>query len=69
MAKEVELSNKLSVGYCKKILERTGKKYTEEQINKIRHFLNTLAEIAYKSYRKKKDHEKGSNHLHQGINR
>ena len=59
-------SRKLSVPYCKKVLQRNGKKFTDAQVEKIRDFLSALAGIAYKSYQRKK-HEQASSYLYTGI--
>lgn len=48
----MEESRKLSVAYCKKVLQRSGKKFTDAQVEKIRDFLKALAGLAYKSYLK-----------------
>jgi hypothetical protein len=40
-------SKKLSIAYCKKVLQQAGKEYTEEQIGKIRDVLYALGELDY----------------------
>lgn len=40
-------SKKLSVGFCKKVLQQGGKEYTDEQVRKIRDALYTLGELDY----------------------
>ena len=39
---------KLSVAYCKKILESSGKKYSDEETEKIRDLLYKLGELDYR---------------------
>lgn len=43
----------LSLTKCKKILNKNGISYTDEEIIKIREFLYILAEIEYQSYKQK----------------
>ena len=38
----------ISIDECKKILNRKGKRYTDEEVEKIREFLWSLAEIEVK---------------------
>jgi hypothetical protein len=44
----MERAKKLSIAYCKKILESSGKKYSEEEIEKIRDLLYKLGELDYR---------------------
>jgi len=44
----MERVKKLSVAYCKKILESSGKKYSDEEIEKIRDLLYKLGELDYR---------------------
>ncbi len=44
----MERVKKLSVAYCKKILESSGKKYSVEETEKIRDLLYKLGELDYR---------------------
>lgn len=43
----MQKSKKLSIAYCKRILDSTGRRYTEEQIEKIRDTLYEFGELDY----------------------
>lgn len=43
----MEKSKKLSLAHCKAILESTGKRYTDKQIEEIRDILYQLGEMDY----------------------
>jgi hypothetical protein len=43
----------LSIEQCKKILTKSGKKYTDEEVKKIRDFFYILGEIDYKNFIKR----------------
>jgi hypothetical protein len=43
---------KLSITYCKKILESEGKKYYNEETEQIRDLLYKLGELDYRIYKK-----------------
>jgi hypothetical protein len=47
----MERVKKLSVAYCKKILESGGKKYSDEETEQIREVLYKLGELDYLIYR------------------
>ena len=57
----------ISLTDCKKILNRNGNYYTDEEILKIRDFLIALAELQYLDY-KAKQNEAG-HIIHQGVDR
>ncbi len=57
---------KLSIEYCRKILNKNGFNYTDEQVEKIRDFLYILADIELQNL-KKIEHEEESNSLHPRI--
>ena len=59
---------KLSVQYCKKILNRNGNSYTDEQVKRIRDFLYFVAQMDYDNYKAKTNGKEG-NLIHQGVNR
>lgn len=42
---------KLSIVYCKKVLESGGKKYSEEETEQIRELIYKLVELDYLIYR------------------
>ena len=44
----MERVKKLSVAYCKKILESSGKEYSDEETEKIRDLLYKLGELDYR---------------------
>ena len=46
----MESVKKLSVTYCKKILESSDKKYSDEEAEKIRDLLYKLGELDYRIY-------------------
>lgn len=46
----MESVKKLSVAYCKKILDSSGKKYSNEETEKIRDLLYKLGELDYRIY-------------------
>ncbi|HEX7847102.1 MAG TPA: hypothetical protein VF476_14980, partial [Chitinophagaceae bacterium] len=43
----------ISIEKCKKVLEKNGKKYTAEEIQRIRELLYKLATIEYQEYKGK----------------
>lgn len=57
----------LSIGECKKTLNKGEKKYTDSEINQIRQILYELAHIEYSNKSKKMNGQEGCN-LHKGIN-
>lgn len=46
----MERVKKLSIAYCKKILESEGKQYSDEETEKIRDLLYKLGELDYRVY-------------------
>ena len=46
----MESVKKLSIAYCKKVLESSGKKYSDEETEKIRDLLYKLGELDYRIY-------------------
>lgn len=46
----MERVKKLSIAYCKKVLESSGKKYSDEETEKIRDLLYKLGELDYRIY-------------------
>ena len=46
----MESVKKLSVTYCKKVLESCGKKYSDEETEKIRDLLYKLGELDYRIF-------------------
>lgn len=47
----MEKLKKVSLAHCKKVLESTGRKYTEEQIERIRDILYQLGEMDYRIFK------------------
>jgi hypothetical protein len=68
LATGIREDKKLSIQHCKKILNRNGNEYTDEQAKKIRDFLYSIAEMDYEHYKTKK-HAEESHPLHPGIYR
>ncbi len=48
----MESVKKLSVAHCKKLLESSGKKYSDEETEKIRDLLYKLGELDYQIFSK-----------------
>jgi hypothetical protein len=44
----MERVKKISIAHCKKILESSGKKYSDEETEKIRDLLYKLGELDYR---------------------
>lgn len=57
---------KLSIAYCRNILNKNGFNYNDQQVEKIRDFLYILADIELQNL-KKIEHEEESNSLHPRI--
>lgn len=47
-----KLKEKFPIAKCREILERTGKKFTDEQILMIRDFLMNISRVAYQTFQK-----------------
>ena len=47
----------INLSECRKILREDGEKLTDDEIVKLRDYLNLLAEIAIESYDNKKQNE------------
>ena len=69
----VTIKEKLSLAHCRKVLNRDGNNYSDEQILEIRDFLYKLATLDYlffQDYLKKQNQEnEKSISLHQGQHR
>ena len=60
----------LNLEVCKKILQKDGATYTDEQVKQIRQLLYKLGNLDYHLFSTLKTKKDGnSNHLHKGINR
>lgn len=60
----------LNLEVCKKILQKDGATYTDEQVKQIRQLLYKLGNLDYQLFTDLKKLKDGnSNHLHKGINR
>ena len=53
----------LSLERCKKILNKNGNKYTDEEVEKIREFLYTMAMIEYRRWEKMREEKERSDVL------
>jgi hypothetical protein len=51
----------LTIDDCKKVLNRNGKEYSDNEIEQIRDFLWEMARIEVKNLEKQKADENGSN--------
>jgi len=54
----------LSIEKCRKVLEKNGLKYSDNQIKKIRLALYQIAEVEYEKYKS----QQNSNTLRKSIN-
>lgn len=60
----------LNLEVCKKILQKNGATYTDEQVKQIRQLLYKLGKLDYQLFSTLKAKKDGnSNHLHKSINR
>lgn len=60
----------LNLEVCKKILQKNGATYTDEQVKQIRQLLYKLGNLDYQLFTDLKKLKDGnSNHIHKGINR
>lgn len=57
----------ISLTECRRILNRNGNHYSDEQVIKIRDFLIVLAELQHSHYKSTRDET--SNIVHKGIDR
>lgn len=57
--------SKLSITHCKRVLESGGKKYSEDEVEKIRDLLYRLGELEYLIYTEMKENRKNDK-LDQG---
>ena len=48
---------------CKKILNKKGVKYSDENIREIKDFLKFYAKLTFKEFYKKNDYEKSSHNV------
>ena len=51
----------VSIEAAKKILNKNGKSYTDEQVKKIKELFEFWAKLEYNNYQKNKEHEKCNN--------
>jgi hypothetical protein len=56
--KTINPSDRLSLTFCKNILNKNGKKYTDEQIIAIRDWLYFMCEIAIETTEEKNEKQK-----------
>ncbi len=59
----------LSLEVCKKILQKKGKKYSEEEIKRIRELLYQIGHLDYYLFTQKQHDDGKCDHLHKGIDR
>jgi Ca2+-binding EF-hand superfamily protein len=57
----------ISLEKCKEVLKESGRKYTEEELKKIREVLYQIATIEYDEFKNKSKED--SSNLHEGIHR
>jgi len=58
----------LSIEVSKKILQKNGVSYSDEEVKRIRKLLYKLAELEYQIYKELKSKSNAnSNHLHKGF--
>ncbi len=57
----------VTIEKCKKVLESSGRKYTNEEISLIRDFVYKMSIIEYNEYKKRTADEGGE--LHKSLNR
>lgn len=62
----MEEAKKLSLAQCRRILERDGAKYSDEQVQKIRDVLYVLGELDYLTFRDLKSVNKTDARVVQG---
>ncbi|MBC7651334.1 MAG: hypothetical protein H7101_06250 [Deinococcales bacterium] len=59
----------LNLEVCKKVLQQNGKKYSDEEVKKIRQLLYKLGELDYQLLTAQKPTQDANSHyLHKGIN-
>ncbi|HMK02961.1 MAG TPA: hypothetical protein VK489_02170, partial [Ferruginibacter sp.] len=58
----------LSIGQCKKVLNKTGKQFKEEEIAKLREVLYQIAQMDYNQFKKQNENDKERNYLYQSLN-
>lgn len=65
---EVKAIKMLSLETCKKILQETGKKYTDEEVKQIRHLLYKLGNLDYQLFTSKNLNHGKRNNIHESVN-
>lgn len=58
----------LSLETCKKILQETGKKYTDEEVKQIRNLLYKLGNLDYQLFTSNKLNNDKRINLHESVN-
>jgi hypothetical protein len=59
----------VSIEFCKRILEKNEKKYSEEQVKFLRQLLYQLGEIDYTCFKNRIEHAAKSDNIYSCINR
>jgi hypothetical protein len=67
--KVCEEEKRFSIDKCKRVLNRNGNNYNDEQVRQIRDFLYFIAEMEYENFLNAVNHEKQSNPLHPCLHR
>ena len=62
------LTKVITTEKCKKVLEKNGNKYTNEQIKQISDLFNMFASLTINEYHKTKSDEKSNNYI-EGVKR
>lgn len=57
----------LSIEYCKKVLNKNGKRFEEKDVIKLRELLYQFAELDYKNFKSKNSNEKDC-YIHKSVN-
>jgi len=58
----------ISIETCKKILQETGKKYTDEEVKQIRNLLYKLGNLDYQLFTTNKLNNDKRINLHESVN-
>ena len=59
----------LNIEQCKKVLNKNGKQYKEEEIIKVHKVLYQIAQMDYNFFKKENCYGKERNNIYQSINR
>lgn len=59
----------LSIKQCRAILEKNGRKYTDEEVKALRELLYKMGKVDYLTFKSKVRHEPEGDHLFPGFDR